>query len=236
MRTLDLSSVDEVSARCIDALAKGCPRLSYLRLAFCSSSDTLRSLQQLSQLTALDLSNAEVPAGHLVPLLEPLTRLEFLSLSHCTDPQPEEFSALGALRHLKWVSLAKTSVDDKALCGVLPALPSLQSLDVRYCKGVSDVTLECVSLHNPHLTTLRIGFTGGVSDTGLSALARGCTCLRVLDLSDCRRVTDVGLGAVLRALPLKYCCVYGCHNVTESSLELAQPGVMDGNMARVVEA
>lgn len=92
-----------------------------------------------------------------------------------------------------------TGITDKGLASVASGIPSLQFLDVSYCRKLTD--------------------------KGLSSIAKGCSDLRALYVVGCRFVTD----ALLRSLSMNCCNLeelglQGCSNITDSGLTVLVEG------------
>ena len=92
--------------------------------------------------------------------------------------------------------------------------PLLVSLDLSYCKELTNAHLETLAAGCPLLASLNLAFCDGVADVGLEALVAGCPRLAALDLSGCN-VTDAGVWALTA----------GCQQLT--SLNLARTACVE---------
>ena len=108
---------------------------------------------------------------------------------------------------------------DEHVRSLISACPSLMSIKLKRCNGITDKSLHYLSACRL-LHTLDISFCRKITDIGLRALA--CTQnLRYLDMSGSRLVTESGLVEFLsrcedlRSINLSYCA----HQVTDQVLE-----------------
>lgn len=125
-------------------------------------------------------------------------------------------------------------------------LTSLQSLDVSYCrklsdKGLSVVTEGCRNLRVLHLAGCRfvtdgllyslskncrnleeLGLQGctNISDTGIIDLVNGCRKITYLDVNKCSNVGDVGISSVSKSFStsLKTLKLLDCYKVGDESI------------------
>lgn len=108
---------------------------------------------------------------------------------------------------------------DEHVRSLTTSCPSLMSIKLKRCNGITDKSLHYLSACR-QLHTLDISFCRKITDEGLRALA--CTqSLRCLDLSGSRLVTESGLVKFLgrcedlRSINVSYCV----HQVTDQVLE-----------------
>lgn len=160
----------------------------------------LASLQGLTRLQELDLSNATVTAGGLRHLRgwSELQKL-WLADTPLTDAGLEEFRSVPKL---SWLVLAKTGITDSGLA-VLSDARQLTFLDLTGTR-ITDAGLA--HLRGLTLNGLKLGETQ-ITDAGLAHL-RGQKALMHLDLSR-TQVTDEGLKNLAEFKDLEYIALTG---------------------------
>mmetsp|Transcript_7059 Transcript_7059/g.17934 ORF Transcript_7059/g.17934 Transcript_7059/m.17934 type:complete len:177 (+) Transcript_7059:52-582(+) len=161
-----------------------------------------------------------------------------------SDTGVAELASLGvptniSLAGCRWVS-------DAGVATLARCLPMLASLNLTYCKLITDAALHHLA-RLPSLRSLVLDGCRQITDAGVAALAR-CTSLSLLAVAGCSRITDTGLsslstlaglthldvsacgdvtGTGLRALaglPLVYLDITYCERVSESALEQLRSG------------
>ena len=95
----------------------------------------------------------------------------------------------------------------------LRSLTALQSLNLQWCKNVTD--LEHLS-GLTSLTSLDLGFCGGLSDVGVQPLTHMAS-LQTLGLSS-GRFSDAGLGSIAGLSSLQKLTLSSCANLTCAGL------------------
>ena len=87
----------------------------------------------------------------------------------------------------------------------------MSSLELSYCRAVSDVGISKIGEGCPELRSLHLEDCHKVTDAGISKIGEGCRQLQSLDLSYCHKVTDAGISKIgegcrqLRSLHLGFC-------------------------------
>ncbi|MBK9145269.1 MAG: protein kinase [Candidatus Melainabacteria bacterium] len=173
-----------------------------------------------------------------------LTELD-LSQTRVSDQNLEHVAAMRSLRRL-W--LGQNTITDRGL-EKLAVLHRLSSLDISYCRGISNKSLAVVASSFPFLYWLDIGHTS-VDSSGLSVLESlknlrilglgaldldsssllpvSRLSLESLDLCDNKRMDDSGLLRLSRIKTLKRLKVNGCDRITPAgikALEKRLPGL-----------
>lgn len=91
-----------------------------------------------------------------------------------------------------------TGISDEGLSS-LHWCAKLRSLDVRYCRGISNASILLLESLK-HLQELRVGFCGGVTDEGLSYIGMHHRFLTHLDVSGCDKISTTSVLATLKHL------------------------------------
>ena len=92
-------------------------------------------------------------------------------------------NAQGLFKHAE----LRLRADDAAVASVVSKCPQLSSLDLRYCRTITDVALRAVASSCPQLSSLSLGYCNKIAD---AAVAKGCPKLSSLDLGCCDMITD----------------------------------------------
>lgn len=93
-------------------------------------------------------------------------------------------------------------------------LPSLQSLDVTYCRKLTDKGFLAVSVGCRNLKTLRLAGCKLVSNVLLQALSTNCHNLEELSLQGCSNITDSGLTDLVKGCKrISFLDMNKCSNV-----------------------
>ncbi|KAG8365726.1 hypothetical protein BUALT_Bualt17G0001900 [Buddleja alternifolia] len=141
--------------------------------------------------------------------------------------------------------ICDASITDKGMTAIGSGLPSLQSLDVSYCrkltdKGLSSVAKGCHDLRALHVAGCRfvtdilltnisencnnleeLGLQGctNLTDSGLTVLVEGCKRLKHLDLNKCSNIGDIAISSIAKAcsslLTLK---LLDCYQIGDDSI------------------
>ena len=179
----------------LDAMTKELPHLEKLSMRHlkCITYKGFASLQNLTNLYSLDISDCTYMTDAECIVLQNLKGLQFLNMSHCT-------------------------IRDKGLEYLANHLTKLQVLNLSYCSNLTDKGFA--SLHNlKELLTLDItgrtvyGSPGcSITDQRLAHLAVHLTKLQFLNLSYCMKLTDTGFASLqnledLRSLDLTGCAI-----------------------------
>ena len=93
----------------------------------------------------------------------------------------------------------RRSTTDEQLAQKVKGLTTLKSLDLSFCRKITDAGL----VHLKGLTTLKVLSLGGcdkITDAGL-AHPKGLTKLEYLSLNGCDKITDAAVSKLKKALP-----------------------------------
>lgn len=243
LSTLDsLTSLDLSGSRKISCAALACLRpllaLLDLNLSDCRVRDeSVEHLSGLTNLRTLKLRGARITDRSLV-LLARLHRLRVLDLSHCSHFTDDGLRALTALHTtLENLNLKGCSLISDQGVAELMTLTVLNRLNVSRCR-ITDVGLEHIGQW-PSLRSLNVAACKGITDRGFCAWRAplkflnlsGCSeltdaavrnlarpSLTNLNLSDCEQITDGALGCLHTCPELKTLDVSLCDRITSEGL------------------
>lgn len=142
--------------------------------------------------------------------------------------------------------LCSTGITDEGMTAIGSGLPSLQSLDVTYCrkltdKGLSSVAKGChdmralyvvgcrfvtddllrtLSMHCHNLEELGLQGCTNITDSGLTVLVEGCKRLKHLDLNKCSNIGDIGISSISKGCSssLLTLKVLDCYKIGDDSI------------------
>ena len=119
-------------------------------------------------------------------------------------------NAQGLFKHAE----LRLRADDAAVASVVSKCPQLSSLDLRYCRTITDVALRAVASSCPQLSSLSLGYCNKIADAAVAAVAKGCPKLSSLDLGCCDMITDGAVVTVASGCPqLSSLHLESCHNI-----------------------
>jgi hypothetical protein len=147
----------------------------------------LAELARFRELRDIDLTAAI--ADEDLAALQPLAKLERLSLYQCAHIRGVGLAALEALPNLRTVDLSQTLVDAEGIAA-LAALPALTELTMVRCERLDDAAMRAVAALSA-LRTLDLRSNIGISRRGFQALT-ALRELRVLRVADHAGVNQQG--------------------------------------------
>lgn len=185
--------------------------LSTTALGNLVSNESLAIVQKLTNLVRINLFYCEKINDYGLHHLVTLPKLQHLDLGNCYRLTSFGVSVLSPLAStlislsLKSITRSNFSIDDDGLKS-LSAFSKLTSLDVGYCKRITDKGMSYLS-HLQSLTHIGLADTM-VTDEGITGLRR-LSNLKSLDIADCRMLTTAAPKLVsfyfpsLRSISLK---------------------------------
>lgn len=98
-------------------------------------------------------------------------------------------------------------------------LSSLQSLDVSYCRKLSDRGLKTVAEGCQDLRGLQLAGCRLITDTALQSLSQNCHSLKELGLQGCTSITDFGISELVKGCKkIKLLDISKCSNVGDEGV------------------
>jgi len=106
-------------------------------------------------------------------------------------------------------------------------LPLLTNLNLSLCKEVSDRSSELISSHCPNLENLQLGGCTGISNLSLKTISEGLKRIKCLNLRSCWQVSDVGVLHLSSSspLPLEDLNLQDCQKVSDVALRHISQGL-----------
>ncbi|CAO2823977.1 unnamed protein product [Amaranthus hypochondriacus] len=247
LKTLDMSSCENVSDAGLSSLTSGTGCLQQLTLAYGSpvTLDLARSLQRLSKLQSIKLDGCLVTCSGLQAIGNYCASLRELSLSKCSGVTDEGMSSLvkkqkelrkldiTCCRKLTCVSIAHIAYSCTSLislkmesCTLVPReafvligrkCHLLEELDLTD-NEIDDEGLKSISKCS-RLSILKLGICLNITDEGLRHIGNRCSKLVELDLYRSMEITDSGIMAIAHGCPdLEMINMSYCKSVTDASL------------------
>ena len=95
----------------------------------------------------------------------------------------------------------------------------LQSLELSWCRWITDAGLEAIGKGCVGLQSLDVSWCRKIANTGLAAFGKGCVGLRSLSVCGCNEITDAGLAAIGKCCAgLRLLNVGWCGAITDAGL------------------
>ena len=202
LSNLKFNECREVTDAGLGFLAINCPNLQTLDLrAYEKITDQGLAKLTLAKLTSLILDYCkEITDKGLAFLAINSPKLQFLELAYCEKITDQGLAQL-VLPQLTNLNLTgpKEDITDLGLFFLMKNCPNLTSLNVSFCKKITDKGLERLSLSK--LTSLDLQQCEEVTDVGLGFLARNHPNLRLLNIYDCKKITAKGRAQLFLNLP-----------------------------------
>ncbi|XP_058119906.1 S-phase kinase-associated protein 2 [Anopheles ziemanni] len=171
------------------------------------------------------------------------TKLQYLDLSMCTVDKDVLCALLASCRSLIKLSLENVPLNEQ-ICAEIAANPTLESLNLTMCSGISATGMRTIAkgltklqslnvgwaylsseavtelVHNltPHILRLNLaGCRSTLGNEGLAVLVKRCPRLLELDLSDCTQLNSEAIQLVCRLRKLEYLSLSRCYNINVTS-------------------
>ncbi|VDM54732.1 unnamed protein product [Angiostrongylus costaricensis] len=140
--SLQRSLVSSADLTELEAMA---PSLTTLDLSSCLNITDGSALGKLNNLRYLYLgNNRDLSDESLLRICAGCPRLQHLSLDNCSLLSSISLPALGGLSELEWLCLAGVSGVDDSVLQALANCRQLQTLDIKFCRKVTEVGLMIV--------------------------------------------------------------------------------------------
>ena len=110
-------------------------------------------------------------------------------------------------------------LSDIGLVAIAQGCHYLTSINLTYCHSISDEGASAIAEGCHNLNSIDLSHCDSISDKGLSALAVGCHDLELINFSHCRRISDIGVTAIAEGChQLKSISLYYCVNISDKGL------------------
>ncbi|KAF9952725.1 hypothetical protein BGZ70_000501 [Mortierella alpina] len=203
----------------LEKLCKSLTSLVLNTVAYRLTTDTVRAIQRMENLTTLKLVKMDIHFAHLHGILEhcdglqffsvssvqihsfdndrtlPVTRIRYLALKEVDISLKDLFTLLKKCPDLLELSLARNeelAFSTEFFQLLKEFCPQLYGLDVGSCKLISKETFGALFATLSQLTVLNLAGTV-VADEELLSLAQHCKGLVRLDIQYCTAITSKGL-------------------------------------------
>ncbi|KAF8402388.1 hypothetical protein HHK36_013343 [Tetracentron sinense] len=208
----------------LETLAESCSALRDVNLSFCSliSDCGIRALsQKCRQLQAVRISFCRDITG--TGFKSCSQTLAYLEADSC-KLEPEGILGVvsgGGLEYLN-VSGLNWCIHGDGLAGIGAGFAmTLQVLNLRMCRSVSDESIAAIAKGCPALQEWNLALCHGVRLSGWKAIGLSCRNLETLHVNRCRNLCDRGLEALrdgCKSLSVLY--MYRCRQITPLAVEL----------------
>ncbi len=187
-----------------------------------SDTDLINITNNLQNLTSLDLGfYRKITDIGIKAISTNLHNLRYLNLPACellTD-----IGVVNIANHLKKLTVLNLSrlpsISDGGIFSlVLTGMPALTSLNISYCRNITDAGIGCISGHMPGLTSLNVSKCENITDEGIKKLVR-IPGLTSLNLRGCTRITDDGIKSIATMPGLTSLNLQGCVQTTADGIK-----------------
>ncbi|KAI9019258.1 hypothetical protein CLU79DRAFT_759400 [Phycomyces nitens] len=162
-----------------------------------------------------------IPEDQLVQLaVNAGTFLKFINLRGCTHLTGHGLRSLAvACPNIQVVYLKDCrNVSTASIGFFLQNTPSVCVLDLSGLDSVSDGILQIIGSHLPTLEKLNVGWCRKISGKGIPAIAEGCTMLRHLKLNGCTNLDDRAMQSLGELPNLTHLCLSSCVSLNDTLL------------------
>ena len=200
LRELCLGACSFISDAAIQAISRGCHRLSVLDLSYCNLTDVscIALADGCRELTILSLGCCnQITDRGMEAIARACGKLSELDVTWCIE-----------LGHCTALALAT-------------GCPNLTVLRAGNCRKLVSESVVAIAQRCPRLSVLDLASCVYITDIALQAIGRGCSRLTFLSVGNCQYVTDIGIRELVMGCPrLEHLCVNGCISLTDASIKL----------------
>lgn len=195
LKTLDLSSCQNVSQVGLSSLTTGTECLQHLTLAYGSAVtlDIAHSLQKLSKLQSIKIDGCLVTSSGLQAIGNCCSLLRELSLSKCSG------------------------VTDEGLTSIVKQQKELRKLDITCCRNITYVSIAHIANSCTSLVSLRMESCTLVPREAFVLIGQRCLLLEELDFTD-NEIDNEGLKSISKCSKLAILKLGICLNITDEGL------------------
>lgn len=117
------------------------------------------------------------------------------------------------------LSFCVAGISDVGMIELGGGLPSLQSLDVSYCRKLTDKGLKRVAEGCHDMRKLQLAGCRLITDMALQSLSQNCHSLEELGLDGCTSITDFGITELVKGCKkIKFLDISKCSNVGDEGV------------------
>ncbi|RIB15576.1 hypothetical protein C2G38_2192079 [Gigaspora rosea] len=225
VRYLKISHYDKLSNKVIEKFVEIFPNITHLDFKRSYGYNDI-ALFKISQaypnLIHLNVFNNGGLTDHsIIELASRCPKLQYLEISwsgNITDKSIYEITrSCYCLRHLG-INGGKNCISNKSIHEITRFIPNIQSLNLNYCKKLTDTTIHALVSSYPDLRKLDLSDCNKVTDIGIRQIAQ-CRNLEHLALKSLEFLSDETICIIARSCPnISHFNLEFCH-VTNIAVE-----------------
>ena len=224
---LDMHNCRGVEYSSLKTIIPQLTNLTHLNISSCEHVGPagLRSLLSLKDtLVHLDLQDCRgLSNKSLLKIISKLTNLKHLNISGLNAIHRAGIQSIVSLKNLEHLDMNGChGVDDLSLHPIATQLTKLTYLNISSCEFVTTVGIQ----HLANLTNLfhlDMHFCRGVDDLSLQTIAPKLTNLAYLDISNCYNISVGGIQTLVFLVNLVHLDMNHCNGVNDLSLQTISP-------------
>eukprot|EP00058_Branchiostoma_floridae_P025823 XP_002611313.1 hypothetical protein BRAFLDRAFT_73295 [Branchiostoma floridae] len=216
LQHLDMGFCKVLDLTMLHIIVDNCPQLELVNVEGCDSirDSCLMVLSRLSKLKVLNLSHCtsvtDDGVSHLVRHCPGLTSLNIDGIAWITDSAVKDLAA--CCPSMRQLYLDGDELTDASIAAVTDSCSQLELLDISFCEGVTDYSVQNIPLSTAvmlhlfrsetlgGLTYLNLTECTAVNNGVVGRIAKCCLALRELHLCWCWDITEEGLEHIINNL------------------------------------
>ncbi|WCJ27964.1 F-box/LRR-repeat protein 3 [Euphorbia peplus] len=196
LKKLDITCCRKITDVSIANITSSCPNLTSLRMESCTlvSKEAFTLIGQRCEfLEELDLTDNEIDNEGLKSISR-CFKLCSLKLGICLNISDDGITYIGMnCRKLVELDLYRSAgITDLGILAIASGCPDLETINMSYCKDITDKSLISLSKCT-RLNTIESRGCPLITSLGLASVAVGCKQLSKLDIKKCQNIDDAGM-------------------------------------------
>jgi hypothetical protein len=116
---------------------------------------------------------------------------------------------------------SESVVTDERFKRFIEQFPRLTSIDLRWCKQITDTSVIEIAKRCSQLTLINLNNCNQITDASVIEIAKGCSQLTSINLYCCQKITDTSIIEIAKGCShLTSIDLGGCRNITGASLNV----------------
>ncbi|GAM26590.1 hypothetical protein SAMD00019534_097650 [Acytostelium subglobosum LB1] len=228
IQELNISHCPNISDHGITHIALNCNRLRKLKMVGLNNVTTLKAIgNNCSELVELDISECHKISSDLGYITKGCPKLTNFRLRRCYGMQDlsllsadGEMHSMNKLTVLDW---SYGNIEFQTIHSITHSCKSLTSLNISFCKSLTDTSLERIASDLTNLKKLKIDSIINITDDGIKALSevQPYPKIQVFSLVGCRKISDIAAQYILELQDLKKLSLGGSLITTAGAQRIA---------------
>ncbi|EFA85283.1 Histidine kinase A [Heterostelium album PN500] len=217
IQELNISQCVNITDIGIQHIAQACGKLRILRMSGLNNVTSLKPIgKSCADLVELDISECHKISSDLGYITKGCPKLTSFKLRRCYGLQDvsllSEDGEIHAMSKLSVLDWSYGNIEFQTIHSITHSCKSLTSLNISYCKSLTDTSIERIASSLSNLKKLKMDSVVNITDDGIKALSEAPIASSIEDLSlvGCRKISDVSAQYILRFHNLKKLSLGGC--------------------------